>query len=93
MFLALLLLVPAFGYGQQAKLSGKVRLDTGWARKFYVCRMPGFDYMFTTSNALIIAEGDIDTAGNFSVNFPATTRLLEKKRLAWLSPYCGAFPG
>ncbi len=34
--------------------------------------MPGFDYMFTTSRALIIAEGDIDTGGNFSINFPAT---------------------
>lgn len=68
----LLLLIPAFGYSQQARLSGKVGLDTGWARKFYVCRMPGFDYMFTASNTLIIAEGDIDTAGNFSVNFPAT---------------------
>ena len=72
MFLGLLLLVPALGYGQQARLSGKVNLDTGWARKFYVCRMPGFDYMFTTYNALIIAQGDIDTAGNFLVNFPAT---------------------
>lgn len=72
LFLGLLLLVPALGYGQVARLSGKVSLDTGWARKFYICRMPGFDYMFTTSNALIIAEGDIDTAGNFSVNFPAT---------------------
>jgi DNA-binding NarL/FixJ family response regulator len=68
----LLLLAPAFGYGQLAKLSGKVLLDTGWARKFYVCRMPGFDYMFTTSTALIIAEGNIDTTGNFSVYFPAT---------------------
>ena len=68
----MLLFVPAFGYSQQARLSGKVSLDTGWARKFYVCRMPGFDYMFTTSSALIIAQGDIDTAGNFSVNFPAT---------------------
>jgi DNA-binding CsgD family transcriptional regulator len=72
LFLGLLLLVPALGYSQLARLSGKVSLDDGWARKFYVCRMPGFDYMFTTSNALIIAEGDIDTAGNFSVNFPAT---------------------
>jgi len=72
LFLELLLLVPTFGDGQLAKLSGKVSLDTGWVRKFYVCRMPAFDYMFTTSNALIIAEGDIDTAGNFSVNFPAT---------------------
>ncbi len=72
LFLGVLLLVPGFGYGQLARLSGKVSLDIGWARKFYVCRMPGFDYMFTTSNALIIAQGDIDTAGNFSVNFPAT---------------------
>jgi DNA-binding CsgD family transcriptional regulator len=72
LFLGLLLLVPALGYGQQARLSGKVSLDTGWARKFYICRIPGFDYMFTISNALVIAEGDIDTAGNFSVNFPAT---------------------
>ena len=72
MFLGLLLLAPALGYGQLARLSGKVSLDTGWARKFYVCRMPGFDYMFTTSSALIIAQGDIDTAGNFSVDFPAT---------------------
>jgi DNA-binding CsgD family transcriptional regulator len=72
LFLGLLLLVPAFGNGQLARLSGKVSLDTGWARKFYVCRIPGFDYMFTTSNAMIIAEGDIDMAGNFSVNFPAT---------------------
>ena len=71
LFLGLLLLVPAFGYGQLARLSGKVSLDTGWARKLYVCRMPGFDYMFTISNALIIAEGDIDTAGSFTVNFPA----------------------
>ncbi len=71
LFLALLLLLPALGYGQLARLSGKVSLDPGWARKFYVCRMPAFDYMFTTSSALIIAEGDIDTAGNFSVNFPA----------------------
>ncbi len=72
LFLLLLLLAPALGYGQRARLSGKVSLDTGWARKFYVCHMPGFDYMFTASNTLIIAEGDIDTAGNFSVNFPAT---------------------
>ncbi len=72
LFLGLLLLVPAFGHGQFARLSGKVSLDTGWARKVYVCRIPGFDYMFTISNALIIAEGDIDTAGNFSVNFSAT---------------------
>jgi DNA-binding CsgD family transcriptional regulator len=72
LFLGLLLLAPAFGYGQLARLSGKVSLDAGWARKFYVCRMPGFDYMFTTSSALIIGQGDIDTAGNFSVNFPAT---------------------
>jgi len=72
LFLLLLLLAPAFGYGQHARLSGKVSLDTGWARKFYISRMPGFDDMFTTSRALIIAEGDIDTAGNFSVNFPAT---------------------
>ena len=71
LFLGLLMLVPAFGHSQQARLSGKVNLDTGWARKFYVCRMPGFDYMFTASNVLIIAEGDIDAAGNFSVNFPA----------------------
>lgn len=71
-FLGLLLLVPAYGYGQQARLSGKVTLDTGWARKFYICRMPGLDYMFTASKALIIAEGDIDSAGNFSANFPAT---------------------
>ena len=34
--------------------------------------MPGFDYMFTASKALIIAEGDIDSAGNFSVTFPST---------------------
>jgi len=72
LFLELVLLVPALGYGQLARLSGKVNLDTGWARKFYVCRMPGFDYMFTASNTLIVAEGGIDTAGNFSVNFPAT---------------------
>jgi len=68
----LLVLAPAFGLGQRAMLSGRVRLDSGWVRKFYVCRIPGFDYMFTTSRALIIAEGDIDTAGNFSVSFPAT---------------------
>jgi len=72
LFFAWLLLVPAFGYGQLARLSGRVSLDTAWARKLYVCRMPGFDYMFTTSNALIIADGDIGTAGNFSINFPAT---------------------
>ena len=34
--------------------------------------MPGFDYMFTASKALIITEGDIDSAGNFSASFPAT---------------------
>ncbi|HZX59664.1 MAG TPA: hypothetical protein VFE54_13095, partial [Mucilaginibacter sp.] len=68
----LLLLVPVFGYGQQARLSGKVSLDTGWARKFYICRMPGFDYMFTASKALVITEGDIDSSGNFTANFPAT---------------------
>jgi DNA-binding CsgD family transcriptional regulator len=72
LFLVLLLFVPALGYSQVARLSGKVMLDTGWARKFYVCRMPGFDYMFTTSNAMITAEGDIDKAGNFSVDLPAT---------------------
>jgi len=71
-FLVLLLLAPVLGYGQQARLSGKVSLDSGWARKFYISRMPGFDYMFTTSKALIIAEGDIDSAGNFSAAFPAT---------------------
>jgi DNA-binding CsgD family transcriptional regulator len=72
LFLELLLLIPAFCDGQLARLSGKVSLDAGWAHKFYVCRMPGFDYMFTISTALIVAEGNIDTAGNFSINFPAT---------------------
>jgi DNA-binding CsgD family transcriptional regulator len=72
LFLLLLLLVPFYGYSQQARLSGKVSLDTGWARKFYICRMPGFDYMFTASRVLIITEGDIDSAGNFSAIFPAT---------------------
>jgi len=71
LFLVLLLIVPAYGYCQQARLSGRVSLDTNWARKFYISRMPGFDCMFTASRALIIAEGDIDIAGNFSVNFPA----------------------
>jgi len=66
-----LLFVPVYGYSQQARLTGKVSLDSGWARKFYISHLPGFDYMFTASKALIIAEGDIDTAGNFSVNFPA----------------------
>jgi hypothetical protein len=70
--LALLLLGPAYVFGQQARLSGKVSLDTGWARKFYVCRIPAFESMFTVSRAMIIAEGDIDTAGNFSTDFPAT---------------------
>jgi DNA-binding CsgD family transcriptional regulator len=65
--------MPALSYGQLARLSGNVMLDTGWSRKFYVCRIPGFDYMFTISNALIIAQGDIDTAGNFSLNFPVST--------------------
>jgi DNA-binding CsgD family transcriptional regulator len=64
--------MPAYGYSQQARLSGKVNLDTGWARKFYVCRIPNIESMFTVSRAMIIAEGDIDKAGNFSVNFPAT---------------------
>ena len=72
LFLWLLLLFPGFGFSQQARLSGKVNLDTGWARKFYICRMPGFDYMFTASKALIITEGNIDSAGNFSATFPAT---------------------
>jgi DNA-binding CsgD family transcriptional regulator len=71
-FLGLLLLVPAFGDGQLARLSGKVCLDTGWARKFYVCRIPSFDYMFTTSTAMIVAQGDIDRSWNFSIDFPAT---------------------
>ena len=34
--------------------------------------MPGFDYMFTASKALIITEGNIDSAGNFSATFPST---------------------
>ena len=72
LYLVWLLLAPAFGYGQQAKLSGRAGLDTGWARKFYISRLPGFDYMFTASKAMIIAEGNIDSAGNFSATFPAT---------------------
>lgn len=71
LLLGILLLITACSYGQQAKLSGHVILDTSWARKFYVSRLPGFDQMFTASRALIIVEGDIDTAGNFSINFPA----------------------
>lgn len=35
--------------------------------------MPSFDYMFTASSALILARGNIDSAGNFSVDLPATT--------------------
>ncbi|MES2108187.1 MAG: helix-turn-helix transcriptional regulator [Bacteroidota bacterium] len=71
LLLGLLLLIPVYGNGQQARLSGKISLDTGWARKFYVSRLPGFDQMFTASRALIIAEGDLDSAGNFSVDFSA----------------------
>ena len=72
LFWGLLLLVPSYGYSQQARLTGKVSLDSGWAHKFYISRMPGFDYMFTASRALIIAEGDIDNTGNFSASFAAT---------------------
>jgi len=72
LFLWLLLLIPVYGHSQQTRLSGKVSLDPGWARKFYICRMPGFDYMFAASRALIITEGDIDSTGNFSAAFPAT---------------------
>jgi DNA-binding CsgD family transcriptional regulator len=73
LFIALALLLPALGYCQFAKLSGKVSLDSGWSRKVYISRIPGFDYMYTISNSLIIAQGDIDTAGNFLINFPAST--------------------
>jgi len=73
-FVGLALLLPALCYGQLARLSGRVSLDTGWSRKFYVCRIPGFDYMFTISNSMIIAQGDIDTTGNFSINLPATRK-------------------
>ncbi|QKJ30737.1 helix-turn-helix transcriptional regulator [Mucilaginibacter mali] len=65
------LLMPVLSYGQQARLVGKVSLDGVWARKVYISRLPRFDDMFTASRALIVSEGDIDTAGNFSVSFPA----------------------
>ena len=71
LLLASLLLVTAYSFGQQARLFGKISLDTGWARKFYISRSPAFDQMYTASRALIIAEGDIDTAGNFAAYFPA----------------------
>ena len=68
----LALFVFSAGYGQQAEISGKVKLDTSWARKFFVCRIPGFDQMFTASDALIIARGDIDGDGNFKTRFSAS---------------------
>ncbi|MDB5211128.1 MAG: hypothetical protein JWQ30_1955 [Sediminibacterium sp.] len=60
-----------FASGQQAVLSGYLKLDTGWVKKIYICRITDFNTMFTASDKLIVAEGTIDTSGFFQVSFPA----------------------
>lgn len=61
-----------FASGQQAVLSGYLKLDTGWVKKIYICRITDFNVMFTASDKLIVAEGAIDSAGFFQVQLPAT---------------------
>lgn len=60
-----------FASGQQAVISGYLKLDTGWVKKIYICRITDFNLMFTASDKLIVAEGGIDSTGFFQVPFPA----------------------
>jgi DNA-binding CsgD family transcriptional regulator len=61
-------------FGQTAEISGKVQLPTGWARNVYVCHIPDFNLMYQASDALLIAQGTIDSTGNFKVKFPSNSR-------------------
>jgi DNA-binding CsgD family transcriptional regulator len=47
-------------------------LDSAWTKKIYISRIADFNLMFAASDKLIIAEGDIDTAGYFKIQFPAS---------------------
>lgn len=69
---SLLLQLTNWCYAVDAEISGKIQLDTAWARKVYVCRIPDFDNMYTASDKLIVGRGDIEASGNFKLTFPAT---------------------
>ncbi len=68
---AALIFFPATSQSQFAEIHGHVDFDSSWARKVYLSRIPDFNQMFTASNALIIAQTDIDSKGDFEINFPA----------------------
>jgi DNA-binding CsgD family transcriptional regulator len=60
-----------FASGQQAVLSGYLKLDTGWVKKIFICRISDFNTMFTASDKLIVAESSIDSTGFFQVQIPS----------------------
>jgi DNA-binding CsgD family transcriptional regulator len=68
--LAVLLHLSAWCYAGETEISGKIHLDTAWANKVYVCRIPDFDNMYTASDKLIVGRGDVDAGGNFKLTFP-----------------------
>jgi DNA-binding CsgD family transcriptional regulator len=72
-FLILFIAKPgALIFCQQAELSGRLYLDSTWLPRIYISQIPDFNSMFTASGELIMAEGSIDSLGNFSIGFAAT---------------------
>ncbi len=58
--------------GQEAEISGHMQLPETWKRKAYVCRILDFGLMYQASNALLVAEANIEPNGSFKIRFPAT---------------------
>jgi DNA-binding CsgD family transcriptional regulator len=70
-FLFIQLLINT-AYGQRhAVLSGYVKPDTTWLKKVYISRITDFNLMYTASDKLIIAEGEVDSTGHFTIQVPS----------------------
>jgi len=58
-------------FSQQGHFAGHLYLDSSWRPTVFLSKIPDFSQMFTASEKLIIAKGDIDSTGYFSIDFPA----------------------
>ena len=61
-----------YTHAQRVEVFGKSKQDTTWSEKVYVSKISDFNQMFTASYEILLAEGDIDSAGTFRIVFPAT---------------------
>lgn len=68
-FLWLTFVVSSAQAADVGNISGQLILDDSWERKIYLSLIENFNSEFTISNNLILTSSEIDTEGNFKIDF------------------------